>query len=106
MQLDFFNDNHSVILRNDVVHALGRQDAAAAQHALEILQSHYPQDHTLAPAHLLIQALARRSDTALPGHEALASARQAMQVALTPAARTMLGASAEVWLHHRWRELA
>lgn len=44
MQLDIFSDSRDVMLRNDVLSALQRYDAAGARRALQALANEYPDD--------------------------------------------------------------
>lgn len=107
MQLDFFNDSHSVNLRNDVILALQRCDVSAAQLAWETLGQHYPGDDCLLALQQLIVALAERSQAAFQNHAALCTERLALQNTTTPAALQSFGhTEAAPWLRQRWRELA
>jgi len=107
MQLDFFNDSHSVTLRNDVILALQRCDVPAAEHAWETLDKHYPGDACLVAMLRLIEALAARTQAPFQTHAELCAARLALQDNITPAALQSLGqAEAAPWLRQRWQELA
>ena len=103
-QLDIFADSRDVMLRNDVVQALLQRDARASQRALADLADDYPGDALLAPAQLLLDALAepsaaQRSD--------LPAARQRLGNHIATAARSVLGAGdASAWLAPLWRDLA
>jgi len=107
MQLDFFNDSHSVTLRNDVILALQRCDVPAAEHAWETLDEHYPGDACLVAMLRLIEALTARTQAPFQTHAELRTARLALQDNITPAALQSLGlAEAAPWLRQRWQELA
>lgn len=108
MQLDLFNDNRDVMLRNDVVQALAQQDAVRAQSAWRVLAHDYPKDEFLARAQVLLDALQARDPqaTAFDGHAALQSARQSLLAQLEPAAQRLMGqASAGLWLRPFWCQL-
>nr|WP_319565593.1 hypothetical protein [uncultured Rhodoferax sp.] len=107
MQFDFFNDNQSVSLRNDVILALEQGDTATAQQAWQILKADFPQDDCLNSLQVLIQALVQRSPEPFADHTALHQARQHLQDQIEPAARRNFGTSAAAtWLQARWQELA
>ena len=107
MQLDFFNDSQSVMLRNDVILALQRCDVPAAEQAWDTLAKHHPDDDCLADLLLLTGVLAQRTPVLLQTHADLRSQRLALQNNTTPAARHSLGATeAAPWLRLRWQELA
>lgn len=78
MQFDFFNDNHGVACRNDVILALERGDVPVARLAWQTLGQHYPQDELLSPLLLLIEALAGRTQAPFPDHISLRAARQTL----------------------------
>ena len=104
VQLDIFADSRDVMLRNDLVQALLQRDARASQRALADLADDYPGDALLAPAQLLLDALAepsaaQRSD--------LPAARQHLGNHIAAAARSVLGVGdACAWLTPLWRDLA
>lgn len=107
MQLDFFNDSHSVLLRNDVILALQREDTAAIRQAWETLSKHHPDDDSLVPLLLLLVALAERAQTPFQTHTDLSTQRLALQNKITPAALQGMGTTeATPWLRRRWQELA
>ena len=107
MQLDFFNHSHSVSLRNDVILALQRCDAPAAQLALATLGQHSPGDDCLLALQQLIVVLAERTQAAFQTHAALRTERLVLQNTTTPAALQSFGpAEAAPWLRQRWQELA
>ncbi len=107
MQLDFFNDSHSVSLRNDVILALQRCDVSAAQQARATLGQHHPGDDCLPTLQQLIVALTGRSQAAFQNHAALGTERLALQEATTPAALQNFGhTDGACWLRQRWQELA
>jgi hypothetical protein len=61
MQLDIFNDSRDVMLRNDVLLALQRYDAAGARRALQALASEYPDDVAQVYFGSMVSALEGRS---------------------------------------------
>jgi hypothetical protein len=107
-QLDLFEHSQDTMLRNDVLDALLRRDAAAAAAALSALAGVAPRHDALAPLAVLIAALAAEADTApwaAPGAAALAATQLADPV--TPAAQAQLGTPAAArWLAPLWRQLA
>lgn len=107
-QLDLFEHSQDTMLRNDVLDALLRRDAAAAAVALSALAGVAPRHDALAPLAVLIAALAAETETA-PWAAAGAAALAATQLAdrVTPAAQAQLGtAAAARWLAPLWRQLA
>lgn len=107
MQLDFFNDSHSVALRNDVILALLRVDLAPAEMARQVLGRHYPDDDCLEPLRQLIATLRDRKPTPFQTHADLCAERLALQDTIAPAALHSLGqAEAAPWMRQRWGELA
>jgi hypothetical protein len=106
-QFDFFTENHGVSLRNDVILAIEQADVPLARSALQILCKNYPQDDCLGELQLLIDSVQARTSALFGCHEALRSARLALQTQMTPAAQRALGErSAASWLRIRWGELA
>jgi len=107
LQLDFFNDSHSVLLRNDVILAIERWDASAAHAAWETLCQQYPRDDCLSTLQVLIKAVAERSQTPFQTHAALHDAQETLLIGITPAAQRNLGVpAAALWLRVQWQELA
>ncbi len=106
MQFDFFNDNHNVNLRNDVILALEQRDTATAQQAWQALKTQFPQDNCLGSLQVLIHALEQHSTAPFADHAALQQARQRVQDQVEPAARRNLGTAAKLWLRQRWQALA
>jgi hypothetical protein len=106
-QLDIFAHSRDVMLRNDVLHALDRRDAAGARAAWLTLAGEFPADPDLPPLDVLASALAAPCDTALPDHDALARERHRLTHDVAGAARQALGAAtAEPWLRPMWHALA
>ena len=106
-QLDIFAHSRDVMLRNDVLHALERRDAAAAGAAWRVLADAYPADPDLAPLDLLARTLAQPCDAPLPDHDALVHERHRLTHDLASAAQRALGtAGAEPWLRPMWQALA
>jgi len=107
MQLDFFNDSHSVTLRNDVILALLRCDGPAAELAWKTLSKHHPQDDCLDALMLLIVALSERKSSPFQSHAELCNERLALQNQIIPSALHSLGRTEAIpWLGQRWQELA
>lgn len=110
MQLDSFNDSRDVMLRNDVVAALGAHQALAARGAWQTLRQEYPLDAWLPSLFTLLQALeARRpqnpAHSVFESHDSLGQARVALQDSVQPAAQQVFGAAAALWLRPFWQDL-
>ena len=106
-QLDIFAHSRDVMLRNDVLHALDRRDAAGARAAWLVLASEFPADPDLPSLDVLARALEAPCDTPLPNHDALARERHRLTDDVAVAARRALGTiSAEPWLRPMWQALA
>lgn len=107
MQLDIFENSRDVMLRNDVVHALERRDAAMARLAWEALVREYPNDPSLLDSLVLVEAIDASSTSAFRDHEALCLARRAVESDTEPTALRLFGAgAAAAWLGPLWQELA
>lgn len=107
MQLDFFNDSHSVALRNDVILALLRCDVPASKRAWETLSKHHPQEDCLDDLMLLIKALTESTSSPFQSHAELCNERLALQNKITPSALHGLGRTEALpWLGQRWQDLA
>lgn len=107
-QLDLFKHSQDTMLRNDVLDALQRREAASAASALSALAAAAPRHDALAPLSTLIAALMAEVEAA-PFNAAGQAAHAAQQLAdrVTPAARAQFGASAAAhWLAVSWRLLA
>jgi hypothetical protein len=85
MQLDIFNDSRDVMLRNDVLSALQRYDAAGARRALQALANEYPDDVAQVYFGSIVNALEGRSTVPFDRHEAALQARQALSHEVQPA---------------------
>ena len=109
-QLDIFSDSRDVMMRNDLVDALGRRQTSAALGAWSALAAEFPCDTLLAPAQLLLDALADPVACAGPhaiGAPSLAAARDHLRCRVEPAAVAALGlAAGRAWLTPLWRDLA
>ncbi|MEA3085646.1 MAG: hypothetical protein QOC89_3343 [Paraburkholderia sp.] len=68
MQLDLFNDRRDVMLRNDVLSALLRYDAAGARGALQALANEYPDDVAQVYFGSIVNALEGRSTVSFDRH--------------------------------------
>ena len=107
MQLDIFEDSRDVMLRNDLVEALLRRDAAAAQSARIALADAYPQDSALADASVLIDVLDDGNSMPWSTYAAAHAACNYVEQHVTPAARGLLGeASGAAWVAELWNALA
>ena len=133
-QLDLFQHSQDTMLRNDVLDALLRRDAATATAALSALAGVAPQHDALAPLSILIAALVAEAETeagvgvgadtdtdtdtnfdtdtcidTAPFTAAGQAAHAAQQLSdrVTPAALAQFGAGAAApWLAVSWRQLA
>jgi hypothetical protein len=111
MQLDIFNDSRDVMLRNDLLQALQRHDAAMAHVARIVLQREYADDAMLASAQVLLDAMQTHTLQALSpiplvDHAALKAERLALLESVAPVAQRMFGqAAAALWLRPFWRTL-
>ena len=107
-QLDLFADSADTMLRNDVLDALLRRDAAVAGKALQALHGLAPQHPALAALDTLTEALQRADEPALllaPAQALLAL--QQLDHSVAPAAQAQLGAAdGSAWLRPLWRALA
>ena len=107
MQLDIFNDSRDVMLRNDVLSALQRYDAAGARRALQALANEYPDDVAQVYFGSIVNALEGRSTVPFDRHEAALQARQALSHDVQPAvAHVFPRQSGATWLAPLWAELA
>jgi len=104
MQLDIFEHSRDVTLRNAVVEALRRRDAAAAAGAIAELTAEYGDDSMLPAFHLL------REKLLLPVHGPLSwdSAAEIARVTelVTAPASGVFGREADAWLAPFWVDLA
>ena len=107
-QLDLFTDSADTMLRNDVLDALLRRDAAAAGKSLLALRRLAPPHPALAAFDTLTAALQRTDEPALPLAPAQALlALQQLDHSVAPAAWAQLGATdGSAWLVPLWRALA
>ncbi|MEX3937257.1 hypothetical protein AB4Y32_36935 [Paraburkholderia phymatum] len=106
-QLDIFADSRDVMLRNDVLEALQRREAAAARTALERLAGEYPDDGALPALTVLVGELEHASTAPFADHASLAVARRHLEGEVVPAARRVLPAqTVQSWLAPSWRALA
>ena len=107
-QLDLFEHSRDTMLRNDVLDALLRRDAAAAARAQQALADFAAQHGALPALQTLVSALLAATDSApFTRHADAAQARAQLQQAVLPAAQAQLGAVAGAgWLAPLWRGLA
>ncbi len=107
MQLDIFEHSRDIMLRNDVLHALQRDDAVASRRALCVLTDEYAQDASLGPLDRLVKTLEQPADGAFADHVAATTALCALRDEIEPAARQLFGAEeADRWLKQQWHRLA
>lgn len=107
MQLDIFADSRDVMLRNDVLDALQRRHASAAQQAWQRLADEYPEDDTLITLTMLVGELERDATAYFADHGVLDVARRALIDEVSPAALRLFGESAaRAWQIPCWRALA
>jgi hypothetical protein len=107
MQLDIFEHSRDLMLRNDVLHALERRDAAPSRAAWLKLQAEYPRDETLAPLDLLVSVLECPPGPPFPDPAAALEALRSMRSHVGPAAQRLWGEQAgTAWLAPLWRQLA
>lgn len=107
MQLDIFNDSADVVRRNDVLDALQSRDAAAAAACLQQLRAEFPDDDSLAPMALLLEAITPPAVPRSREMAQLAEDHRSLADHITPAALLLLGKSAgRCWLAPLWAELA
>jgi hypothetical protein len=106
-QLDIFEDSRDVMLRNDLLHALSRRDAAAARSAWRLFADEYPRDPVLAQLAVLVAAIeAPRPRPFVAGSE-LHAARKVLVMDIEPAARRAFGAATgQSWARPLWADLA
>ncbi|MDE2398891.1 MAG: hypothetical protein KGM91_25925, partial [Burkholderiales bacterium] len=74
-QLDLFEHSLDIALRNRLVDALAARDATAAHKAWNALQAEFADDAMLAPARLLVEALAGARPEALADAAAAGAGR-------------------------------
>jgi hypothetical protein len=107
MQLDIFEHSRDLMLRNDVLHALQRSDAAAARTAMAQLQAEYPHDAALPDLVRLLHALEQPAASAFADHAAAAQTLRQLRDELAPAAQRLLGsADGNAWMQPVWRQSA
>lgn len=107
MQLDIFEHGRDLMLRNDVLHALQRRDAAAARCAWRQLAAEFADDAELAPLNRLVATLEQPEGPPFDSAADVAEAVRRLQDDLVPAARQAWGApGAAAWLAPSWAGLA
>lgn len=107
MQLDIFEHSRDTMVRNDVVDALERRDAAAARSAWNTLAAEFPSHETLPALELLVGTLEQPARDAFADHASLHDTLLSMNDVIAPAARRTFGeAAAAAWLAPLWRALA
>jgi hypothetical protein len=95
------------MLRNDDVAALERRDPFAARSAHDVFADQFPQDETLAPLAVLVNALEDGSTARFADHECVREAHRMLSEVIEPAAQRILGAPAAVsWGARLWGAMA
>lgn len=106
-QLDIFDNSRDVMLRNDVIGALQRDDEIAADRSLLALVAEYPDDRSITPLQTMLAALENRTATPFPDHDDAAASRDQLLTRLEAAAIELFGQrDATAWLARRWKEMA
>ncbi len=106
-QLDIFEHSSEVVLRNDVLDALLRRDAAMAMAACRKLAATSPVDGHRAALELLVKWLCQQQETHLGDPEAAARERRCLADVIAPAAASAFSAGdAEAFMRLGWRQLA
>jgi hypothetical protein len=106
-QLDIFEDSRDVMLRNDLLHALSRRDAAAARSAWRLFADEYPRDPVLAQLAVLVAAIERPRPAPFAAGTELHPARKVLVMDIEPAARRAFGAATgPSWVKPLWADLA
>jgi len=106
MQLDIFEHSRDLMLRNDVLAALERRDAAASRSAWRKFLAEYPHDQTLPALQRLVLPLERADSAPFADHAAAAEAQRALRDEIEPAARQLWGdRGAAAWLAPLWCQL-
>ena len=106
-QLDIFEHNRDVMLRNDVLQALEQRDARIARIAWQCLASELPHDRLLPALNVLTESLEQHSGAPLTDHDALAQARQWLSDQVAPAACQAMGQTpGQAWTLRLWQSLA
>jgi hypothetical protein len=104
VQLDIFDHSRDVMLRNDVLDALQRFDAAAARSAWRRLEQAFPSDGAITPLAVLLDALERRADAPFANHEAARETVRALAERVLSTARRLFGDNPGAeWLLPLWR---
>lgn len=104
-QLDLFLDGQDAFLVHDITSGLVQRDRGRAEAGLERLRHEHPLHSDLSALALLITSL--DFPAASPAtHATVTDDIEAMQNALAPAARRLLGESAPGFLEPPWRSLA
>jgi hypothetical protein len=107
MQLDIFEDSRDLMLRNDVLHALERRDAAVARQAWRRFAAEFAGDATLAPLDRLVRALEQPEAAPFDTAPQAAAALHILQEEIAPAAMRLWNATAAAaWLAALWAQLA
>ena len=107
LQLDIFAHSRDTMLRNDLIEAVSRRDADAARAAWTALGAEYADDAALAPASLLIEALAHPSHAPLPDLATAIGERRHIESTQAPAAAAVMGPlAAPRWLAASYGALA
>lgn len=107
MQLDIFEHSRDIMLRNDVLHALQRRDAAAARAATDLLEDEFPRDPSLPDLACLAGALEAASIAAFADPAAAAAALRMLRDEVATAAQRLFGsADGGAWMKPLWQQAA
>jgi hypothetical protein len=106
MQLDIFEHSRDVMLRNDVIDALQRHDAAAARAACDRFDRECAADPSLTALCALLEDFAGSAGEPFHAHAALAEARQAVEALEREAERVFGLGPGRTWLAALWKDLA
>ncbi|HMO44691.1 MAG TPA: hypothetical protein PKB14_01520 [Rubrivivax sp.] len=106
-QLDIFDHSADLMLRNDVLHALERRDAAASRQAWQRLQAEYGDDIALADLQRLVSVLEQPEYRPFTAPAEVREALRGIEDELAPAAQRLWAApAAAAWLTPLWSALA
>lgn len=105
MQLDIFEHSRDVFLRNAVIDALRRRDAAASACAIAALATEYADDRLLAPASLLLERLSSPIVGPLAVEVAEGILRETAG-AVADAASAVFARDTQAWMAPLWDDLA
>jgi hypothetical protein len=101
MQLNIFDNNRDIMLRNDVVIALERRNATPANAALDRFTEEFPLDDKLSPLYDLVDVVSQKTDVLFNDHQALRDTLHIFSRDIEPAAHRIFGPKvSSQWLTH------